>query len=1237
MATLYVGSDQTYKTIQEAINAASATEATTIVISAGTYAEDITLDTRSIEQKGNLKFVAAEGAEVTITGLVTLGYRNQGVGAAMWNADVAFEGIIFDQAAEKTHSFSVQDVKSLTLTNCTIIGDGEYGIDSARGNAAGKSLIQGCTFKNAGMQVLGNFGTGLVIDGCTFDESRVNVQAGNGITIQNSTFEGTLTDAAKGDSFYFIRSNNTPINVKDCEVELDSDLTSDAGTQEKWGLLWTRSTNNVLWNIDGLEVNLTEAAMTQDGMDIIKNGNTTYDCVTVNGLTSSGNKVTDLVAKTGGTVKVFANGSFTTYEDGEVVSTVTFDSSIIYVNSAFTGTFGQKIADGQYFGINAFADVASAVKAATADTTQIKVVTGTSVEFYTFAAPELVAKNEAGLLVDMGNNGVSIDETGGTVTPDTAEADSWILGGILIGEKVEVIADVLCVDPYKVADVDGKLTINGAYLYGGTATVSGEMIVNDLFFCQDGYGSDVTLNVEEGGLFAAKELHTTAGAVTLINGTANVESAIVEGEITIGTTGALNITQSMDAATVINNGTVTVSGTSTLDIDLIKGNDITASDVLKNSDLAFESYDWQTGNVMVDGDLEVQGGSFKNVQFRADEGETITLTGAIQAVGATQFKAVNGEIVVNGTFFSDVSEASSIEIEGDASKLTIAAGADVEITGGFYLNGGTTVINGNLAAGTADVKVGLERTDADVETAYATLGGSYAANVTVKDAYIWNAMALINNAETQVTLDNSRFDGWMSFDMNGGTLTVQNGSYLYHQAAEDWTRSTLAGNLIVTTGSVFNANKTNVTLSGNLTVDETAKITVGSIVNTGTINFTVTGDAATNYFGGLVIDANAASNYGQVNVSVEGKNFEAVVNGNDLYVVDTTIYVNSAWAGKEDGADLGGGKYFGVNAFASLGSITPGLTEGARQVQFTYAGGAEDVTGLEITVKNDVAGSSLIYTLGGQTYAAAGGSDVHEFVAQAGETYIFDFKQGDFSFDFVEITKAEDESVANGTVNADGSISGNVDVDVNEFTGRQNIGFTVATGMEGAMELDIDGLKGAAWVVLYDAEGKTVKEYVVIRDGKVTFKDLAAGSYEVAISPAGVPTEVECDVTYNFTQEAVVVTDDTWNNATLFGVDTTAGTTVTDEFTATDVIDWFKFSAADGVNAINFTGEGDFSVIAYTKNASGKLDQCAAFWVFDEKESGVDYTRYLNVAAGSEVYLRIEGYGKDVDYSVALA
>ena len=46
----------------------------------------------------------------------------------MWDGNVTFEGITFDHAESAKHSLDVQDVKNLTLKNCTIIGDGEYGL-----------------------------------------------------------------------------------------------------------------------------------------------------------------------------------------------------------------------------------------------------------------------------------------------------------------------------------------------------------------------------------------------------------------------------------------------------------------------------------------------------------------------------------------------------------------------------------------------------------------------------------------------------------------------------------------------------------------------------------------------------------------------------------------------------------------------------------------------------------------------------------------------------------------------------------------------------------------------------------------------------------------------------------------------------------------------------------------------------------------------------------------------------
>ena len=116
------------------------------------------------------------------------------------------------------------------------------------------------------MQLLGNFATGLVIDGCTFNESRINVQAGNGVTVQNCTFNNTLKSVHIGDSFYCVRSNSTPITVKNSEINIDSELAEVATSQSKWYLLANRGTTD--WTVENVAVTLSDAALMQSELDI---------------------------------------------------------------------------------------------------------------------------------------------------------------------------------------------------------------------------------------------------------------------------------------------------------------------------------------------------------------------------------------------------------------------------------------------------------------------------------------------------------------------------------------------------------------------------------------------------------------------------------------------------------------------------------------------------------------------------------------------------------------------------------------------------------------------------------------------------------------------------------------------------------------------------------------------------------------------------------------------------------
>ena len=265
---------------------AAAGKDVTIELASATYSEDITLTVAKLGagKKGDVVFKAAEGVSPVIAGAVTLGYFENRVGATPWDGKITFDGITFNHANPSTHSLNIQNLKGLTLKNCTVIGDDEYGISAPGSNPTGPSSIVNCNFINAGLQLGGNFATGLVIDDCTFDEACINVQGGNSVTIQNCAFENTLTNAHVGESFYLIRSNATPITVKNCVIAIDSELSEVATDQEKWGILWNRK--NLDWTVENVAVTMTDAALMQTELLVTKcdqTGKINTTNLTVNG------------------------------------------------------------------------------------------------------------------------------------------------------------------------------------------------------------------------------------------------------------------------------------------------------------------------------------------------------------------------------------------------------------------------------------------------------------------------------------------------------------------------------------------------------------------------------------------------------------------------------------------------------------------------------------------------------------------------------------------------------------------------------------------------------------------------------------------------------------------------------------------------------------------------------------------------------------------------------------------
>ena len=355
---------QGYATLQAAVEAAvqMSDEAVTIVIAEGTYAEDLNLTNDAIgntAERPNITFQPAEGAAVTLAGTVTVGYRQQNVGASTWNGEVTFKGITFDHAENGKHSLDIQDVNGITLDACTITGDGEYGIGTASGNSTTKAVFTGCTFNNGAMQVLGQIGAHLKVTGCTMNDFNFNVQAGAtpGMTIEKSTFNMTLTDAHVGESFYAVRTNACPVNISGVTLNVDSTVTGTAAEQAKWAILHARKDSNAKWTVSDVEVNLTSAAAAQTELLLVKNAATEQnaDRITITGMTSTENDVADLFARSEGYMT--ANGS--DYLDGKRIVKGTITPGYVsepYYNGV-AAIWGEATSNAQEsFVINIYAD-----------------------------------------------------------------------------------------------------------------------------------------------------------------------------------------------------------------------------------------------------------------------------------------------------------------------------------------------------------------------------------------------------------------------------------------------------------------------------------------------------------------------------------------------------------------------------------------------------------------------------------------------------------------------------------------------------------------------------------------------------------------------------------------------------------------------------------------------------------------------------------------------------------------
>ena len=1249
-----IGTDA-FADIQSAVNVASITEKTTITLAAGTYAGDVKITLAEIgAQKADIAFAAAEGADVKITGKVTVGYRNQGVGAAMWNAEVSFDGVTFDcSQAGGRHALDVQEVKSFVLNDCTIVGDGEYGIVSPRGNGTQNVDITGCTFKDASIQSWGFFSHNLTIDNCIFNEAYINVQSGEAPPrVLNSTFNKTLKDSHIGDSFYVIRTNNNPIIVEGCTFNIDSKLTEAAENQAKWGVLWARNDSDAAWGVTDIEVNLTDAAMAQTALMVTKNGVTSEaksDRIAINGLTSTSNEVADLIAKTEGYVNVIANGAYTTYQNGEVVETLT--SEVVYVNAAYAGkAFGENI-NGKIIGYNAFGNLEEALAAASTNSlvTRIEVesnITQSELSYTGYykisqkltigvaGSEEITVSFAKNLNLQANGDGASVKIEDGLVIQGlgvvadgfATNNESMIIDGAISAISLKVWTSnngIIVNETGKVAlglgdgQLDwaygnGFLTVNGTLAntedasltagpqfkagYSGTRGNGNTMNLNNTYFEGGAWfnvnGSNGTFNlnnsvlkVSGGDAVGSFSMSNSGNVVNVENG-----SRFIVNTVTVGEGNTINVNgSSLEFVSLTNNGAVNVYGESTLNITTAAGGSIDFMDgaIIKDSTIG--------GSVFVAG----------NVTFRGDN-----------------------------TFGMLYDYGTLTDYYGTTANMawTVEAGASLTLTNKARYGlgyGDTVAVYGNIAAGGADAaRAALSDDDAsnDVKSSLFMHG------LVAQENTGWNCDSsfTVKNAYVQIGSNNSFGNKPGNY---GGTYT-----FLFDNAVLDASRITFYEALSQTTftfkdsnvncgtfmtrdaDSVFTLDNT-VLLSTTTTngTDEgnyqagLLKITNGSsltysaeMVNTGTIvidgTSTLNGTWINNANGTIIIDAAGITELTKVidlngNAALTGKvTVENLAAGMDYILADDgdviiaqtgVIKVDAALTGTAVGADLGNGFVFGVNAFASLEDITDAASKGICKVVYTAAkAGSVTLTGEAYTT----------YKFNGRnSYVLAGQDKTVEVVAGA-NVFEFTNARGDFAFS----GGAEQDVVDTDTLYVNKNWGENEELGeglvygTNAFTKFSDIG---------------EGLSKGVRTITYIAEGNGTLELTITGQTYTTYKINGRSSYVFAGAAKTVEIEVAAGQQYEITftnnngdymlasdfkpETGLVNGGINLEDNVVAGATKVSTGSFTDWVGAEDNIDWFELTGFEAKRT-TFTlevvdGEGRAAATLYAMGADGEL------------------------------------------------
>ncbi|MBO5900771.1 MAG: right-handed parallel beta-helix repeat-containing protein, partial [Lentisphaeria bacterium] len=335
----------------------------------------------------------------------------------------------------------------------------------------------------------------------------------------------------------------------------------------------------------------------------------------------------------------------------------------------------------------------------------------------------------------------------------------------------------------------------------------------------------------------------------------------------------------------------------------------------------------------------------------------------------------------SGGKFTVSAGSLAILVMGDGASLTIEDGVTVEnldvVADGYATSNEEMIINGEMKA--LSLKVWTNNKGITVnETGKVALGyGDGQLDLAYGNGYLTVNGTLENTKEESLT-DGPQFKAGYSGTRGAGNTINLNNTYM---AAGSWFNvegsngtfnldnsvmkiggGDAAGSLTVSnSGNVFNVNNgsrlvvENLTLGANNTISlDGSSLELKALTNNGTITLDAASLITANTLTGtgtITIDAAEYSTGVKVLIDLNGKEslkdkvaFENLAEGvNVIYGADgdvalsdaemTTLVVNAEYADKKLGEDLGNGKFFGINTFATLGDAVAAATSETTEIR----------------------------------------------------------------------------------------------------------------------------------------------------------------------------------------------------------------------------------------------------------------------------------------------------------------